>query len=205
MSNPSYFDAYENLAMSRDDDGVLTVRFHTAAGPSFSPARRMTDFTRALEEIALDADNRAMVITGTGDAFMDQIDGPSLGEIFKPAVWEKVRTEGRRCSSGSSISYAGHRCCERPGHGSLRVPDAVRHPYRVGPRRLRRLPASGIRDHGRDGVQVVWEELAGSARAKWLLWTAETIDAQTAKEWGVVNEVVAHDRASTAAWRSRGN
>jgi len=28
MSNPSYFDAYENLAMSRDDNGVLTVRFH---------------------------------------------------------------------------------------------------------------------------------------------------------------------------------
>lgn len=33
MSNPSYFDAYQNLAMSRDDDGVLTVRFHTSGGP----------------------------------------------------------------------------------------------------------------------------------------------------------------------------
>jgi hypothetical protein len=28
------------------------------------------------------------VITRTGDAFLDQIDGPSLGEIFKPALGE---------------------------------------------------------------------------------------------------------------------
>lgn len=34
-----------------------------------------------------------------------------------------------------------------------------------------------------------------TARAKWLLWTGETIDARTALAWGVVSEVVAHDRA----------
>jgi hypothetical protein len=33
MSNPSYFDAYKNLAMSRDDSGVLTVRFHAGGDP----------------------------------------------------------------------------------------------------------------------------------------------------------------------------
>ena len=43
-------------------------------------------------------------------------------------------------------------------------------------------------------MQVVWEEIAGTARAKWLLWTGETIDAITAERWGVVNEVVEHDR-----------
>ena len=33
MTNPSYFDRYENLAFSRDDNGVLTMRFHTNGGP----------------------------------------------------------------------------------------------------------------------------------------------------------------------------
>jgi enoyl-CoA hydratase/carnithine racemase len=37
--------------------------------------------------------------------------------------------------------------------------------------------------------------VAGTARAKWLLWTGEQIDAETALQWGVVSEVVAHDRA----------
>ena len=48
---------------------------------------------------------------------------------------------------------------------------------------------------GGDGVHVVWEEVAGTARAKWLLWTGEYIDAETALQWGVVNEVVPRDRA----------
>ena len=31
-------------------------------------------------------------------------------------------------------------------------------------------------------------------RAKWLLWSGETIDAQTAERWGVVTEVLPHDQ-----------
>jgi enoyl-CoA hydratase/carnithine racemase len=54
------------------------------------------DFPAALEEIALDRDNKALVITGTGDSFIDRIDGPGLGEIFKPTAWEKARTEGAK-------------------------------------------------------------------------------------------------------------
>jgi enoyl-CoA hydratase/carnithine racemase len=54
-------------------------------------------------------------------------------------------------------------------------------------------PAFGIT--GGDGMQVVWEEVAGTARAKWLLWTGDTIDARTALQWGVVSEVVPHEKA----------
>ena len=59
---------------------------------------------------------QALVITGSGDSFMDQIDGPSLGEIFKPAVWEKIRVEGAKvlhgcssCRCRSSASRTGRR------------------------------------------------------------------------------------------------
>jgi enoyl-CoA hydratase/carnithine racemase len=48
---------------------------------------------------------------------------------------------------------------------------------------------------GGDGVHVVWEEVVGTARAKWLLWTGEAIDAQTALAWGAVAEVVPHEQA----------
>jgi enoyl-CoA hydratase/carnithine racemase len=41
---------------------------------------------------------------------------------------------------------------------------------------------------------VVWEEIAGTSRAKWLLWTREQIDAQSALHWGVVSEIVPHAR-----------
>ena len=32
-TTPRYFDRYENFALTRSDSGVLTLRFHTMAGP----------------------------------------------------------------------------------------------------------------------------------------------------------------------------
>ena len=54
MTTPSYFDAYENLAMTRDGNGVLTVRFHTDGGPMVFTGRTHEDFPRALSIEASD-------------------------------------------------------------------------------------------------------------------------------------------------------
>jgi enoyl-CoA hydratase/carnithine racemase len=196
MTTASYFDAYENLAMTRDGNGVLTVRFHTGGGPVVFTGRTHEEFPLALEDIALDDGNRAMVLTGTGDVFMDRIDGESLGEIFKPGHWEKIRTEGLKVlqrlvelpmpvvgvANGPATVHSEylllsdiHIASDRAVYGDL--------PH----------PAFGIT--AGDGLQVVWEEVAGIARTRWLLWTGETIDAATARDWGVVNEVVPHERA----------
>ena len=196
MTTPGYFTKYENFTITRDEDGVLLVRFHTDGGPLTFTGQTHEDFPALLEEIALDSDNKAMVLTGTGDYFMKDIDGPSLGEIFKPAAWEKTRVEGAKVlqrlielplpvigvANGPAIIHSEylllsdiHIASEQATYGDF--------PH----------PAFGIT--GGDGVQVVWEEVAGTARAKWLLWTGESIDAEAALTWGVVSEVVAHDRA----------
>jgi enoyl-CoA hydratase/carnithine racemase len=73
---------------------VLVRRFHTNGGPLVFTGQTHQDFPAALEEMALDKDNQALVLTGTGDRFIEQIDGPSLGERFKPATAEKTRVEG---------------------------------------------------------------------------------------------------------------
>lgn len=196
MSTPDYFGKYENLAFNRDDNGVLVLRFHTNGGPVVFTGQTHSDFAAVLEELSLDDNNKALVITGTGDSFMDQIDGPSLGAIFKPAVWERIRVEGAKVlqrlldlplpvvgvANGPATVHSEyllladiHIASERATYGDV--------PH----------PAFGIT--GGDGVHVVWEEIVGSARAKWLLWTGEHIDAQTALQWGVVSEVVGHERA----------
>jgi enoyl-CoA hydratase/carnithine racemase len=196
MSNPSYFGAYQNLAMSRDGNGVLTVRFHTDGGPIVFTEQTHEELPRALEDISLDGDTHAMVLTGTGDAFMDKIDGPSLGEIFKPAHWEKIRVEGLKVLQ---------RLLELPMPvvGVANGPATVHSEYllltdvHIASERARYgdIAHPGFAITAGDGLQVVWQEVAGLARAKWLLWTGETIDAATAQQWGVVNEVVPHERA----------
>jgi enoyl-CoA hydratase/carnithine racemase len=198
VTTPTYFDHYDNLAFSRDDNGVLTMRFHTDGGPVVFTGQTHEDLPHALEEIAIDGDNRAMIITGTGDVFMDQIDGPSLGDITKPIQWEKTRSEGLKVlqrllelpfpvigvANGPATVHSEylllsdiHIASERAIYGDL--------PH----------PSFGIT--AGDGLQVVWEEVAGTARAKWLLWSGENIDAATAKEWGVVIEVLPHDQVLT--------
>jgi enoyl-CoA hydratase/carnithine racemase len=195
MTKPTYFDKYENLAFTRDD-GVLVLRFHTNGGPITFTGQTHHDLPAALEELSLDDNNKALVITGTGDSFMDQIDGPSLGEIFKPAAWEKTRVEGAKILQRLLD-------LPMPVVGVANGPATVHSEYllladiHVASERATYgdLPHTSFGITAGDGLHVVWEEVAGTARAKWLLWTGEAIDAQTALEWGVVSEVVPHERA----------
>jgi enoyl-CoA hydratase/carnithine racemase len=82
--------------MERSEYGVLTLRFHTNGGPIVFTGQTHEDLPELLEKAAGDGDNRAVVLTGTADVFMDQIDGPSLGDITDPLHWEKVRSEGQK-------------------------------------------------------------------------------------------------------------
>ena len=96
MTEPGYFTAFKNFAFTRTPSGVLTLRFHTEGGPATFTGQMHTDFPRALYEIGEDRDNRVLVLTGTGDRFMTEIDGQSLDDPTKPAIWDKTTAEGRR-------------------------------------------------------------------------------------------------------------
>jgi enoyl-CoA hydratase/carnithine racemase len=41
-----------------------------------------------------------------------------------------------------------------------------------------------------DGVNLLWAEVIGSIRGRYFILTRQELDAETAKEWGAVNEVV---------------
>lgn len=196
MTIPAYFTQFPNFALQRTDDGVLTVRLHTDGGPLLFTGRTHQDFPQLLELIALDRDNSVMVLTGTGDVFMEEIDGDSLGDVYKPEHWERtIRTEGIKVlqrlvdlpipivavANGPATVHSEyllladiHIASQTATYG-----DPVH-------------PAFGL--SAGDGVQVVWEEIVGTARAKWMLWTGSIIDAKTAEQWGVVSEVLPSDK-----------
>ena len=95
--DPGYFTRYKNFALGRSASGVLTLRFHTDGGPHTFDGTTHHDFPRLLDYIAFDTDsNRVLVLTGTGDSFITNIDGPSLGDLTKPVAADVLYTEGRR-------------------------------------------------------------------------------------------------------------
>jgi enoyl-CoA hydratase/carnithine racemase len=197
---PSYFDRFENLAMERTDSGILTVRLHTDGGPIVFTGQAHHELPRALAEIGEDRGNKVVILTGTGDVFMDEIDGPSLGEIFKPAEWDKAYWEGRRVLQRLLE-------IEAPIIAAINGPATVHSEYVLladitiasDDATFADKPHMGFGIVPGDGLQVIYEELLGVNRARYFALTQQQLDAQLAHQLGLVNEVVpksaVYDRA----------
>jgi enoyl-CoA hydratase/carnithine racemase len=77
VTEPAYFTVFKKFEFTRTPSGVLTLRFRTDGGRATFTGQMHTNFPRAPYEIGEDRDNRVLVLTGTGDRFMTDIDGPA--------------------------------------------------------------------------------------------------------------------------------
>jgi len=191
MTEPAYFTAFKNLAFSRTPSGVLTLRFHTNGGPATFTGPMHTDFPRALNEIGEDRDNRVLVLTGTGDHFMTDIDGPSLGDITKPAAWDRTIAEGRRVLQRLVD-------LEMPIVAAINGPATVHSEYVLLADIVIAAETTVFSDFPHltfgivpgDGIQIAWEEAIGASRTRYLTLTQGSFTAQQAEQWGAVAEVL---------------
>jgi enoyl-CoA hydratase/carnithine racemase len=190
MTEPGYFTAFKNLEFTRPPSGVLTVRFHTDGGPATFTGQMHSDFPRALYEIGDDRDNRVLVLTGTGERFMTDIDGPSLGDITKPAEWDRTIAEGRRVMQRLVD-------LEMPIVAAVNGPAGVHSEYLLMADIVIAADTTVFSDFPHltfgivpgDGVQLAWEEALGLNRARYLTLTQGSFTAQQAERWGAVAEV----------------
>ena len=191
MTAPGYFTAFKNLEFTRTPSGVLTVRFHTDGGPATFTGQLHTDFPRALYEIGEDRGNRVLVLTGTGDRFMADINGPSLGDITKPAQWDRTIAEGRRIMQRLVD-------LEMPIVAAVNGPATVHSEYLLLADLVIAADTAVFSDFPHltfgivpgDGVHLVWEETIGLNRARYLTLTHGSFTAQQAEQWGAVAEVL---------------
>ena len=192
---PDYFTAFENLAMTRTPSGVLTVRFHTDGGPTTFTGRLHSDLPKALAEIGDDRDNRVLVLTGSGDRFMADIDGASLGDITKPQQWDRTYGEGRRVMQRLVD-------LEMPIVAAVNGPASVHSEYALLADIVVAADTTIFSDFPHltfgivpgDGIQIAWEEAIGVNRTRYLTLTQGSFTAQDAERWGAVAEVLPLDR-----------
>jgi len=188
---PEYFDLYENFVLSRSTNGVLTVRFHTGGKEHTFTGTTHHDFPRLIEDIAYDRDNKVLVLTGTGNAFIDNIDGPSLGDLTKPWTGDVLYLEGRR-GVQRLVDL------EIPIVAAVNGPVSVHSEYALladvviasDTAVFSDLPHLAFGIAPGDGLFVVWEEVLGLNRARFLEITGGSFSAQEALAWGAVAEVV---------------
>ncbi|MFD3589516.1 enoyl-CoA hydratase/isomerase family protein [Streptomyces sp. NPDC058683] len=191
METPPYFQAFPDFAVERSKSGVLTLRLHGDGGPAPLSARLHRDFPRVLREIADDRENRVLVLTGTGDRFMTDMDPNDDRQAFKPLHWDDIYWEGRQVLRVlvdlpmpivSAINGPATIHSEWVLLGDLTIASDTAYfqdfPHLAG----EVVPG--------DGVHVVWEEILGINRARYAALTQQVIQAEEALRLGMVNEVL---------------
>jgi enoyl-CoA hydratase/carnithine racemase len=201
MADPEYFTRYQTLAMSRDEDGILLLRLRSRSGdtPANYSAQNHSDWFGAFLDIATDRDNRVVILTGTGESFLDDF------------AWD---TPLRDAQQFDRIYFEGKHLLRRFLDIEVPIIAAVNGPVSVHPelpvladitlasdtaffQDKTHVVANGVPG---DGVHVVWLELLGMNRGRYFLLTGQKIDAYDALALGVVNEVLPAARVLERAY-----
>jgi enoyl-CoA hydratase/carnithine racemase len=192
-----YQDRYDFLDIRRDD-GVLEVRMHTGGGPMRWSHHEHQWLPMAFADIAADPVNQVVILTGTGEEFIDRVgDGTALlpdPEDVAPSGWnahDRLCWEAERLlQSYLDIPVPVIAAVNGPArlHGEIALladiiiatDDAVFGDHAQFPTDL--VPG--------DGVHVIWPMLLGPNRARYFFLTGQEFSAQQALDLGLIGEVV---------------
>jgi enoyl-CoA hydratase/carnithine racemase len=188
-----YSTRYRHVAMRRDD-GVLELRLHSGGGPLVWGSSPHTELGYCFADVGSDPENRIIVLTGTGDRFIADLDSSWVGEMT-PALWNEIFRNGKRllmnlldvevpmiaAINGPATVHAelGLLCDLVLASETASFKDAPHFPYGTVPG---------------DGVQVVWPLLLGMNRGRHFLLTGRRLSAQEALDLGLVAELHPPDR-----------
>ena len=190
----TYREAFPNARLSRKPNGVLEVALHTDGGKLLFNGHTHEQFVHLFHAIGEDHHNRVVILTGSGDAFMDAI-SPEGFDFFSPQGYDKILREGRKVLSNILD-------IESPMIAALNGPVLLHSEYALLTDIILATPETVFQDKPHfdfgivpgDGVNLLWPEVIGSIRGRYFILTRQVLDAQTAKAWGVVNEIVPADR-----------
>jgi enoyl-CoA hydratase/carnithine racemase len=186
----TYREAFPNARLARKPNGVLEVVLHTDGSKLVFNGHTHEQFVDLFHVIGEDRDNRVVILTGSGDAFMDAI-SPDGFDFFTPPGYDKILREGRKVLSNILD-------IEVPMITALNGPVLLHSEYALLTDIILATPETVFQDKPHfefgivpgDGMHIVWPEVIGSIRGRYFLLTRQVLAAATAKDWGVVNEIV---------------
>jgi enoyl-CoA hydratase/carnithine racemase len=199
----AYKDAFPNARLTRSTAGVLEITLHSNGDTLVFDGYTHEQFVDLFNAVGRDSANRVVILTGTGDAVMEEI-APGGFDFFTPTGYDKIYREGKKVLMNILD-------IEVPMIAALNGPIRLHSEYALLCDIVIASPDTVFQDRPHlqlgivpgDGMHVIWPEVIGSVRGRYFLLTRQELDAKTAKEWGVVNEIVAKpelmNRARTIA------
>src|ERR1700726_2943920 len=84
-----YRDSFPNARLTRSKTGVLEMALHTDGGTLIFNGHTHEQFVDLFHAIGSDPDNRVVILTGSGEAFMETI-SPEGFDFFTPLGYDKT-------------------------------------------------------------------------------------------------------------------
>ena len=192
----AYRNGFSNARLTRSKTGVLEVAFHTDGGTIFVfNGHAHEQFVDLFHHIGSDPDNRVVILTGSGEAFMDTISLEGF-DFFTPQGYDKIYREGKKVLVNIlDIEVPLIAAVQRPGATALAVLFLLADIVLATPSTVfQDKPHFEFGIVPGDGVNLLWQEVIGTVRGRYFILTRQELDAQTAKDWGAVNEIVPADK-----------
>lgn len=193
---------YKNINFERRD-GILQVTLHTRGGPLKWGSDKGSihgQLGEAFYDIAHDAENRVMILTGTGNAFCADWHFEEMTDRGSSAMWYRIIKEGKDLLMQLLD-------IEVPIIGVINGPATIHAEFPLLSDIVlcaddavlsdSHLPGGVVPG---DGVHVVWTQLLGPNRARYFFYAEQQLTAQEALALGVVGEVLPRDKLLPRAW-----
>jgi enoyl-CoA hydratase/carnithine racemase len=190
----AYRESFPNARLTRSKTGVLEVVLHTDDGTLVFNGYTHEQFVDLFHAIGSDPDNRVVILTGAGSAFMESI-SPEGFDFFTPQGYDKIFREGKKVLMNILN-------IEVPLIAAVNGPVRLHSEYILLADIVLATPSTVFQDKPHfefgivpgDGVNLLWQEVIGSVRGRYFILTSQELDAETAKQWGAVNEIVPADK-----------
>jgi enoyl-CoA hydratase/carnithine racemase len=185
-----YQNGFVNARLSRSKSGVLEVALHTNGDTLLFNGHTHEQFVDLFHAIGSDTDNRVVILTGSGSAFMESI-SPEGFDFFSPQGYDKIYREGKKILMNILD-------IEVPIIAAVNGPVRLHSEYILLCDIVLATPTTVFQDKPHfesgivpgDGVNILWPEIIGSVRGRYFLLTQQELPSETAKDWGVVNEIL---------------
>jgi enoyl-CoA hydratase/carnithine racemase len=199
----NYENRFKHVRFRRED-GIIQMQIHKNGASAQWEATEggiHQELGDAFWEVAHDSENRVVILTGAGDAFLEEADPIGVPPALTAGYWDRIYKEGKDLIHNmldievpviSAVNGNAFIHSELPALADIvlaadtaKWADKAHFPNYTAPA---------------DGVHVVWTMLLGSNRGRYFLLSAEEISSQEMKRMNVVAEVLPKDKLLPRAW-----
>lgn len=200
-----YAHKYQHLRMERHD-GILQLTMHTDGGTLRWGGGPHGEFGAAFRDIGADRENKVIILTGTGDHFIETVDASNVGQRLpttqmSPQTWDHIYWNAKQLLMNLlEIEVPMIAAVNGPVyiHAELGVLcDIVLAAEHAEFQDAPHVPNGLVPG---DGVHVIWPLVLGINRGRYFLLTGQKLSARAAMDMGVVNEVLPAAELLPRAW-----